>query len=175
VACWQEEDARINASLYIYEDVLRQAALEAACVHGQSDVYGDFSQGFEDTGTYANWELNIGSDEAFSYIDSIEDRFGSVESFLSIPKEQLAAESDRCEALRPMISPKGSGTWNVGQEILAGAWNAYDESDCYWARLAENGDIRDNHFGDALRITVDVQSSDGQFEISRCRFYYANP
>jgi hypothetical protein len=58
---------------------------------------------------------------------------------------------------------------------MPGTWKAYDVSDCYWARLSENGDIRDNHFGDALRITVNVSPSDGQFEISGCLFVYPDP
>ena len=77
--------------------------------------------------------------------------------------------------IRDLIEPKSGGTWNVGDEIKPGTWKAYDVSDCYWARLAENGGIRANHFGDALRLTVNISSSDGQFEISGCTFYYANP
>lgn len=175
VGCWQEEDAQINAELYAHEAVLRQSALEAACTVGRDEVFGDFAQGFEDTSTYEDWQLSLGADEASEYVDSVEERFGTVAEFLSIPESDLQAESERCADLRPMISPKTSGTWNVGDEILIGTWNAYDVSDCYWARLAENGDIRDNHFGDALRISVNVLSSDAQFEISSCAFYFANP
>lgn len=175
VSCWQREDARVNQAFYVHEAVLRKAALEAACTLGEPEVFGRFTQGFEDTATYANWLLNLGFSDADEYLDSVEERFGSFESFLAIPTEELAAESERCADRRPMISPKSPGTWNVGDEIQVGTWNAYDESDCYWARLAENGDIRDNHFGDALRLSVKVQSSDGQFEISGCTFYFANP
>ncbi len=42
-------------------------------------------------------------------------------------------------------------------------------------RVAENARV-DGWLGDALRLSVNVQSSDGQFEISNCyKFYYANP
>lgn len=127
------------------------------------------------TTVYQNWELTIGFDVAFDYRESVEARFGSIEAFVAIPATDIQAESDRCEDIRDLISPKSSGTWNVGDEIRAGTWNAYDVSDCYWARLAENGDIRDNHFGDGLRLSVNVLATDGQFEISGCTFYFLNP
>lgn len=173
--CWQVEDERINAALYIHEDVIRESVIEATCTLGIDEVYEGYVPGYEDTAAFAEWELEIGAGEANDYIDEIEARFGSVRAFLAIPEAELQAEDDRCAERRSLISPKGGGTWNVGQEIMPGVWNAFDVSDCYWARLASNGDIRDNHFGDALRISVNVLSSDGQFEISGCRFYYANP
>ena len=175
VGCWRTEDARANAVLYLYEDVLRSAALDAACTLGQSEVFGDFSEGYEHTAVFADWELTTGYSESRDYISGVQDRFGSVQAFLAIPPSELEAESDRCADFRSLISPKGSSTWNVGDEIMPGRWNAYDVSDCYWARLAENGDIRDNHFGDALRISVNVLSSDSQFEISGCTFFFPNP
>ena len=122
---------------------------------------------------YLNWELGV--DDARAYEQSVKDRFGSIKAFLAIPDNDIQAESARCEDIRDLIEPKRSGTWNVGDEIMPGTWKAYDVSDCYWARLSENGDIRDNHFGDALRITVNVSPSDGQFEISGCLFVYPAP
>ncbi len=176
VECWQAEDAKINAALYVYQGVLAEAALDAACTHGAAETYADSSiSGYEATAVFNNWQLTLGYDDARSYLRAIEDRFGSIKEFLAIPDTQIQSESDRCDDVRDLIEPKRSGTWNVGDEILPGIWKAYDVSDCYWARLAENGDIRDNHFGDGLRLTVNVSSSDGQFEISGCRFYYANP
>ena len=173
--CWQKEDAKVNAALYQYQSVFREAVLDAACTQGADEAFIGYS-GFGQTAIYRAWELNLGDDASLEYRNSVEDRFGSVESFVAISTEDIEAESDRCEDIRDLISPKGNGTWNVGDEIKPGTWKAYDESDCYWVRLADNGGIRDNHFGDALRISVNVQASDGQFEISNCRrFYYANP
>jgi hypothetical protein len=177
VGCWQEEDARINAELYVHQGVLRAAVLEAACIHGVTEdlyQYRD-SQGFWFTGTLQEWFLDNGFSESDDYLSAVEDRFGALDQFVAIPNENLQAEDERCAENRDLISPKDGGTWNVGEEISTGLWQAFDVSDCYWARLAENGDIRDNHFGDALRLNVTVQSSDGQFEISGCSFYFANP
>jgi len=119
--------------------------------------------------------LTEGYDDTEVYEDAVAAKFGSIEAFLAIPPADLAAEDARFETVRPLISPKGSGTWNVGEEIQPGVWKAYDVGDCHWARLAGDGDIIDNHFGSALRLTVNVSSSDGQFEISSCTFYFDNP
>jgi hypothetical protein len=176
IGCWQKEDSKINAALYEHQSVFREAVLDAACTQGAENVFDGYYSGFSETAIYRAWELKLGDDAASEYRNSVVDQFGSIESFVAIPAETIEAESDRCEDIRHLISPKGEGTWNVGDEIKPGTWKAYDESDCYWARLSDNGDIRDNHFGDALRISVNVQASDGQFEISNCRrFYYANP
>lgn len=177
VECWQAEDARVNAALYEHQEVLQSAALEAACLYGvTSDLYEDRdSDGYWFTATLQEWFLDTGFENAGEYIDSVRGRFGSLEEFLAVPESELQSEAQRCQDRRNLISPKSSGTWNVGDEISTGTWLAFDASDCYWARLAENGDIRDNHFGDALRISVNVRSSDGQFEIDGCRFYYAKP
>ena len=172
IGCWQKEDAKVNAALYVHQSVFREAVLDAACTHGADDAFSNY----DETAVYRAWELNAGDDAALQYRNSVTDRFGSIEAFVTIPAEDIDAESERCDDIRPLISPKGNRTWNVGDEIKPGTWKAYDESDCYWARLADNGDIRDNHFGDALRLSVNVLASDGQFEISNCRrFYYANP
>lgn len=176
VDCWQREDTRANAVLYEHQGVLRDAVLDAACTEGASDLYTDSSiAGYQATAVYQDWELRMGYSEARSYVSSIEDRYGSLEAFLAVPESEIEAQDARCEEIRDLIEPKSSGTWNVGDEIKPGTWKAFDVSDCYWARLAEDGDIRANHFGDGLRLSANVSSSDGQFEISGCRFYYANP
>ena len=175
VNCWQKEDIKLNAALYDHQSVVREAVLEAACTLGASQIYGSFFPGYEYTGAYQNWQLTIGSEEANGYMRSVEDRFGSTEAFVAIPDAEIQAESDRCQDSRAIIEPKSNGTWNVGSEIKPGTWNAYDVTDCYWALLQENGDIRGSHYGDGLRLSVNVLASDGQFEISGCTFYYANP
>ncbi len=174
VDCWQKEDAKLNAELYKYQDTLRRAVLEAACTAGASQAYKDWA-GYWRTVSYLNWELTVGAEAAAAYEESVTDRFGSIEEFVAIPDADIQTESARCEDDRDLIEPKSDGTWNIGSEIMPGTWKAFDQSDCYWARLAENGTIRANHYGDALRITVNVQSSDAQFEISGCLFVYANP
>lgn len=174
VACWQEEDVRLNAALYQHQGVFREAVLDAACTSGASEAFEDRG-GYWWTAVYLDWELTVGNDDAQAYEQLVKDRFGSIKEFVSIPDADIQAESARCDDIRDLIEPKRSGTWNVGDEIKAGTWKAYDVSDCYWARLAENGDIRDNHFGDGLRLTVNVLPSDGQLEISGCVFFYPNP
>jgi hypothetical protein len=169
--CWQREDAKVNAALYQYRSLFAEAALDAACTQGGDQAFIDFSE----TAAYQSWRLNVGSEAAYAYRNSIVDRFGSIEAFLGIPAADVAAESARCDDIRDLISPKHPSTWNVGDEIKAGTWKAYDVSDCYWARLAENGRILANQFGDGLRLSVNVAGSDGQFEISGCTFYFANP
>lgn len=176
VGCWQDEDAKLNVALYEHQSVFREAVLDAACTSGKDDAYEDsYNSGYQTTAAYQNWELTTGYSEAQDYIDAVEDRFGSIEDWLAIPDSDIEAESGRCDGIRDLIEPKGSRTWNVGDEIMPGTWKAYDVSDCYWARLAEDGDIRDNHFGDGLRLSVNVLSTDGQFEIDGCTFYYDNP
>lgn len=174
-SCWQAEDARLNSELYLHAPVLRSAALDAACTQGSDEVFSGFLGGYYDTAVYQSWQLEVGYDAADDYLTAVEERFGSISAFLAIPVGEIESESARCSTIRNLISPKSGGTWNVGDEIQPGTWAAYDVSDCYWARLAENGDIRANHFGDALRITVNVLASDGQFEISGCDFYFLNP
>jgi hypothetical protein len=169
--CWQKEDVKINAALYTYQDVFREAALDAACTHGRQGAYTDYKR----TSIYQSWWLTVGNETEVEYRNSVVDRFGSIEAFVAIPATDIDTESARCEDVRELIEPKSSGTWNVGDEIKPGTWKAYDVSDCYWARLSANGDIRANHFGDGLRLSVNVSSSDGQLEISGCTFYYANP
>lgn len=171
IDCWQKEDAKINATLYTYQSVFRGAVLDAACTQGGNDAYSTYRE----TSDYQSWWLKVGDDTEREYRSSVEDRFGSIEAFVAIPASDIEAESARCEDIRGLIEPKRSGTWNVGDEIMPGTWKAYDVSDCYWARLSVNGNIRDNQFGDGLRLSVNVSSSDGQFEISGCTFYYANP
>lgn len=179
VNCWQKEDAKINAALYVHQNVFRNAVMDAACTTDSADGVFNNRSGYGDTAVYQNWELSVGYSDAQDYIEAVEDRLGSIEAFVAIPTAEIEAESARCEEIRDLIEPKGGGTWggtwNVGDEIMPGTWKAYDVSDCYWARLSENGDIRANHFGDALRISVNISPSDGQFEISGCTFYYANP
>lgn len=174
VTCWQAGDAKVNAALYEHQSILREAVLDAACTNGASVAYEGWD-GYIDTAAFRSWELAVGDDYSYEYTTAIEERYGSLEAFLAIPPDELEAEDARCEADRDLIESKSSGTWNVGDEIKAGTWKAFDVSDCYWARLSENGDIRANHFGDGLRLSVNVSPSDGQFEISGCVFYYANP
>jgi len=169
--CWQKEDAKINAALYAYQNVFRSAVLDAACTQGASNAYSDYRE----TSGYQSWWLKVGDDTEIEYRTSVRDRFGSIEAFVAIPVADIDAESARCRDIRDLIEPKHSGTWNVGDEIMPGTWKAYDVSDCYWARLSVNGNIRANQFGDGLRLSVNISSSDGQFEISGCTFYFANP
>ena len=175
VGCWQQEDARLHSAAYDHQSLIREAVLEAACTLGASEVYAAYFPGYKYTAAYQNWQLTIGSEEATNYIRSVEDRFGSIEAFVAIPNAQIEAASDRCEDSRARIEPRSGGTWNVGSEIQPGTWNAYDVTGCYWALLSENGDIRGSHYGDGLRLSVDVLSSDGQFQVSGCTFFYANP
>ena len=170
-ACWQKADAQINADLYKHQKALRDAMLDAACTHGADRA----PQDFDETAAYQAWAQDLGWDAVGEYLSAVVRRFVSVEAFVVISETDLEAEDVRCAEDRSRISPKGAGTWNVGEEIKPGVWKAFDVSDCYWARLSSNGDIRANHFGDALRISVNVRSSDGQFEVSRCEFYFANP
>ena len=175
VNCWQKEDAKLNVAVYEHQSLMREAVLEAACTLGASQIFGTYFPGYEYTEAYQNWQLTIGSEEANGYMRSVQARFGSTEAFVAIPDAEIQAESDRCHDIRELIEPKSDGTWNVGSEMKPGTWNAYDVTDCYWALLLENGDIRGSHYGDGLRLSVNVLSSDSQFEVSGCTFYYANP
>jgi hypothetical protein len=122
--CWQVEDARVNAALYVHQDTLRDAVLEAACIHGVTDeLYEDRDSGsYWFTGTLQEWFLNTGFEQAGEYIESVRRRFGSLKDFLAIPDSEVQSESDQCEEIRELISPKGERTWNVGDEILPGTW-----------------------------------------------------
>lgn len=52
--------------------------------------------------------------------------------------------------LDPLKQNKGNGFYLIGVDIAAGVWRSTGSgSSCYWAVTARNGDIIDNHFGQA--------------------------
>ena len=56
----------------------------------------------------------------------------------------------------------------VNGEIAPGQWQSTGtQDDCYWARLDENQDILDNHFGLAGG-TVIVQAADYEVQFEDC-------
>jgi hypothetical protein len=59
VECWQKEDTKLNAALYEHQSVFREAALDAACTLGASEVFEGFSAGYWDTAVFQNWTLSL--------------------------------------------------------------------------------------------------------------------
>lgn len=84
---------------------------------------------------------------------------------LPTPDLALTATS---EAYGALVTPKGSGFFTVGVEILPGKWRSTGSGNgCYWARLDINQDLIDNHFGEAGG-TVNIRPTDHEVEFSDC-------
>lgn len=50
----------------------------------------------------------------------------------------------------PIFETKTNGFYLVNSEIAPGVWKSNgDNDDCYWATTSSDGDIIDNHFGQA--------------------------
>lgn len=50
----------------------------------------------------------------------------------------------------PLKRPKGDGFYLIGVDIAPGVWRSNGtQDDCYWAVTETDGDIIDNHFGNA--------------------------
>jgi hypothetical protein len=65
-------------------------------------------------------------------------------------------------------SPKSDGFYTVGDEIAAGKWHSTGAGiDCYWARLDDQQEILDNHFGIAGG-TVTILETDYEVEFTGC-------
>jgi hypothetical protein len=70
--------------------------------------------------------------------------------------------------LSTATDPKDDGFYTVGVEIAVGRWKSTGTGDgCYWARLDENQDILDNHFG-AAGGTVTIQANDYEVVFNGC-------
>lgn len=60
------------------------------------------------------------------------------------------------------------GIWTVGPDVAPGHYKVVEiaSANCYWARLAKNGDIIDNYFGAGLpEVTI---KRGEQFETHDC-------
>lgn len=72
------------------------------------------------------------------------------------------------ETTESLTSPKGSGIFTVGVDILPGKWHSTGlGTDCYWARLDANQELLDNHFGLAGG-TVNIKETDYEVEFENC-------
>jgi len=71
-------------------------------------------------------------------------------------------------ALGELVEPKEDGFYLVGSDIQTGRWESTGTGvGCYWERLDVNGDIIDNHFGEAGGA-VTVQASDYEIHFEDC-------
>jgi hypothetical protein len=63
----------------------------------------------------------------------------------------------------------GTGFFRVGSRMAPGVWKSTGSATdgCYWARLDENQEIIDNHYG-AAGGSVNLRSSDFEFETEDC-------
>ena len=109
----------------------------------------------------------------------INNHFGFAGGTVHIAPTDYEVEFDDCGqweyvenepvVLRPdAASPKDSGFYTVGIEIVPGQWRSTGTGDgCYWARLNGEQDIIDNHFGNAGG-TVTVSASDYEVQFDDC-------
>lgn len=61
----------------------------------------------------------------------------------------------------------GTGVHEVGVDIQPGRYRSTGGSDCYWARLDDQGEIIDNYLGSGPSV-FDVAESDEFVELNRC-------
>ena len=130
------------------------------------------------------WRSNGSGDGCYwARLDSaqglINNHFGFAGGTVHIDPTDYEVEFDDCGlweyvenepvVLRPdAASPKDSGFYTVGIEIVPGQWRSTGTGDgCYWARLNGKQDIIDNHFGNAGG-TVTVSASDYEIQFDDC-------
>lgn len=78
------------------------------------------------------------------------------------------AQTATIEAYGVLASPKSSGFFLVGTDILPGKWHSTGTgSVCYWARLDANQNTLDNHFG-LSGGTVNVRATDYEINFEDC-------
>jgi hypothetical protein len=67
-----------------------------------------------------------------------------------------------------LTESRGSGFYRVGSAIAPGKWRSTGTGgSCYWARLDQNQDLLDNHYGMAGG-TVSIRPDDYEVELSSC-------
>lgn len=94
--------------------------------------------------------------------------FGGLDPARFVDMPALTAEIERCKAEALLVAPKSDGFWTVGVEIAPGTWTSSGVGDgCYWARLTQNQDIIDNHFG-AAGGSITIRASDYEVEFDDC-------
>ncbi len=83
--------------------------------------------------------------------------------------EAVATEVDEVDDEQSdLTAPKGDGFYLVGIDIAPGRWESTGEdTGCYWQREDREGDIRDNHYGNAGG-TVTILDDDFQIEFNDC-------
>ena len=75
-----------------------------------------------------------------------------------MPEEAIPGDLGFAEYSEGFCSPRAPGVWKSTGSVTDG---------CYWARLDENQEIIDNHYG-AAGGSVKLRSSDFEFETEDC-------
>ena len=176
--CFETRDAELTAQLQASYGPLRQAALTGACTAGtdESATSGYLSSSdADDVESAALASIDTDADLAGSYAritGGLAEIFGDDDY-----EDVLFAEAERCFLFADRTAPKGSGTYKVGEEIAPGTWITDEDGangHCYWARLTEYNDIRDNDFAsNDAPMRIVVRSSDAYIEIDgNCDFLF---
>lgn len=78
------------------------------------------------------------------------------------------AQTATAKAFAALTEPRGNGIFLVNVDIAPGVWRNNGSGDqCYWKRSKVNGDIIDNHFGQAGG-TIFIARTDFQIEFNGC-------
>jgi Skp family chaperone for outer membrane proteins len=176
--CFETRDAELTAQLQASYEPLRQAALIGACTAGTDESATSSylgSSDADDVESAALASIEADTDLAASYAriaGGLDEIFGDGDY-----EDILFAEAERCFLYADRTAPKGSGTYKVGEEIAPGTWITDEDGangHCYWARLTQYNDIRDNDFAsNDAPMRIVVRSSDAYIEIDgNCDFLF---
>ena len=193
----EEAQELVATVIDIIEEISQNCSLEPVIVEEPTAIAEDASAlgaSFTDKedGFYlvgidiapGRWETTgKGSDCYWARLDIsgniIANNFGYAGGTVTIQDTDFQLEFDGCGTVvyvedREKIlfedasAPKESGFYTVGIEIASGLWRSTGTGDgCYVARLDENQETIDNHFGSA-GITVSVQPTDYEVEFNDC-------
>jgi hypothetical protein len=112
--------------------------------------------------------------------DTMKNHYGHAGGTVNIPGNGYEVIFEDCgiwlnvlsigerEPLPDIDEPKDNGFYTIGIEMSAGTWESQGTADdCYWARLTDNQDTIDNHYGKAGG-SVTIQPADYEFITKDC-------
>ena len=155
-------DANAENLALAYEP--ERAATRSALLKEIDDVICGFHEGIEPSETLIHQTISLIIEGSPEY--SIA--FQGYDLDVVFDLTALAETVSDCQKDELLTAPKGSGFYTVGDEIAPGKWRSTGTGGgCYWARLDENQNIRDNHFGNAGGV-VTIRVSDYEVEFGDC-------
>lgn len=98
-------------------------------------------------------------------LDEVQDELEAVREEIAAAEAELTSVRGDIDQARTEVhmSEMPTGTYIVGEDVLAGRWRAPGGPGCYWAIEDSRGNIQRNHFGDGAQV---VNLSDGQYFVN---------